>query len=301
MIEDAGGLAAILLRGASLLGILAVLGGWSLVRLVLPRATGLAGGPYRTSLGQASAHVARAGAALVALLVVPRGMVEALGITQADAPSARAVATMLGSGWGVALVVQGVAAALVFVGLRGLEARGGVLRITDVAVAVLAVTPSFLGHAAADPDHALASVIVDALHVVSAGGWIGALLVLTLLTFMLRSRSDAGPVLAALFAAFHPMALASAGGVFVTGLATAWLRMGAPEGIANSTYSGLFVAKVVLVFAVGAVGAGHAKLAKRRVSTVDVPAVTRSLLGETLLAMLVLGITAVLAGTAPIG
>ena len=94
--------------------------------------------------------------------------------------------------------------------------------------------------------------------------------------------------------------MVAASTVFITGLVTAWLRMGAPVGIASSSYSGLFVAKLLLVGVVGAIGAGHAKLARRRQHLVDTASTSRTLLSETALAVIVLAITAVLAGTEPI-
>ncbi len=300
MTDGAGGFAAVALRAAALLGILGALGGWTVARIVVPRAGGAAIEPYRVSLAQVGAQVAVAGAALIALLLVPRAVVQALGAAAPDQPAAAALLALLRSPWGVALLVQGLAAALVFLGFRT-TGTASESRLADAGVAVIAVTPAFLGHAVADPDHPSLSVIVDVLHVGSAGGWIGALIVLTVLARMLRAHRDAGALLASLVVAFHPVALVSAAVAFATGLATAWLRMGAPEGIANSTYSGLFVAKVVLVFATGALGAGHAKLAKKRVTSVDASAVHRSLLSEALLAALVLLVTAVLAGTPPIG
>lgn len=301
MIESAGGFYAMALRGAALFGTIAVIGGWVFAQFVVVRAPGPAVDPYRASLAQFSTRLAMAGAALLAALMVPRAVVEALASATPADPTGLRVLQAFRSPWGIALVLQAVAAAMVFAGLRSAGVSRLYARLTDAGIAVLLVAPAFLGHAAADPDRALASVIVNTLHVAAAGGWIGALLVLTLIARTLRSREDGGPLLAALIVAFHPLALASAGTVFVTGLATAWLRMGAPEGIANSTYSGLFVVKVVLVFATGAMGAGHAKVAKKRVATVDRTAVAGTLLGESLLAVLVLLVTAVLAGTAPIG
>jgi len=301
MIESAGGFVAIVLRGAALFGTIAVIGGWVVAQFVVARATGSAVAPHRASLAQFSNRLAMAGAALLAALLVPRAIVQAFAeATPADASGALVLA-VLQSPWGVALMLQALAAAVIFAGLRFAGTSRLFTRLTDAGIAVLLVAPAFLGHAAADADRALASIIVNTLHVASAGGWIGALLVLTLLARALRAREDGGALLAALIVAFHPLALACAGTAFATGLATAWLRMGAPEGIANSTYSGLFVIKVVLVFVTGAIGAGHAKLAKRRVATVDRAAVSRTLLGESLLAVLVLLVTAVLAGTAPIG
>ncbi len=299
MIESAGGLYAIALRGAALFGTLAIIGGWAFAQFVVARASGPTVDPYRASLANFSNRLAMAGAALLAALMVPRALVQA-SATPSD-PIGVLVLQVFRSPWGIALVLQAVAAAMVYAGLRHAGTARMYARLTDAGIAVLLVAPAFLGHAAADPDRALASIIVNTLHVAAAGGWIGALLVLTLIARTLRAREDGGPLLAALIVSFHPLALASAGTVFVTGLATAWLRMGAPEGIANSTYSGLFVAKVVLVFVTGAIGAGHAKVAKKRVATVDRVAVARTLLGETLLAVLVLLVTAVLAGTVPIG
>ncbi len=301
VIDSAGGFFAIALRGAALFGTIAVIGGWAFAQLVVARASGAAVQSYRASLAQFSNRLAMAGAALMAALMVPRAIGQAFAAAAPADPTVPLVLAVLRSPWGIALVFQAVAAAMVFAGLRFGGASRLYSRLTDAGIAVLLVTPAFLGHAAADPDRALASIIVNTLHVAAAGGWIGALLVLTLLARTLRPRDDGGPALASLIVAFHPLALASAGLVFATGLATAWLRMGAPEGIANSTYSGLFVIKVVLVFATGAVGAGHAKQAKLRVATVDRTAISRTLLGESLLAVLVLLVTAVLTGTASIG
>ena len=291
-------LAATALRGITLLGVLAALGGWVFTRLVIPRAAGQAVESSRASLARVAESIALAGAALVALLIVPRAVVQALDVAAPGTPLGTAVLALLKSGWGIALLTQGLGAAVVFVGLR---TAGASWRTADAGVVFLAVTPAFLGHAITDPDHAFASVIVDILHTAAAGGWIGGLLVLTALARALRARADAGAVIASLIIAFHPVALACAGAVFVTGLTSAWLRMGAPEGIANPTYSGLFVVKLVLVVAAGAVGAGHAKLAKKRVATVDRPSMTRSLVNESLIAALVITVTAVLVGTAPIG
>lgn len=301
MIESAGGFYAIALRGAALFGTIAVIGGWAFAQFVVARAPGLAMEPYRTSLALFSNRFAMAGAALIAALMVPRVIVQAFASATTADPTGSLVLEVLRSPWGIALVLQALAAAMAFAGLRVTDGSRLYARLTDAGIAVLLVAPAFLGHAAADPDRALASIIVNTLHVAAAGGWVGALLVLTLVARTLRTREDGGPLLAALIVSFHPLALASAGAVFVTGLGTAWLRMGAPEGIANSTYSGLFVVKVVLVFVTGVVGAGHAKLAKKRVATVDRSAIARTLLGEALLAVLVLLVTAVLAGTAPIG
>ena len=55
-----------------------------------------------------------------------------------------------------------------------------------------------------------------------------------------------------------------------------------------------------LIALTAAFGAGHSKQARRRVQSVDMQSIGRSLLAECLLAVLVLVVTALLAGTDPI-
>jgi putative copper export protein len=174
-------------------------------------------------------------------------------------------------------------------------------RLADGATLVLAIAPPFLAHAGAATELRVVSIVVDIIHGLAAGGWVGALALLTTAIIRERHAPDGAARSAQLIAAFHPVALVAAGTVFATGLGTAWLRMGAPEGIASPTYSGLFVAKLLLAGVTGWIGAGHSKLATRRVASVEPRAVSRTLLTECLIAVCVLILTAVLVGTAPIG
>jgi putative copper resistance protein D len=302
MIDGAGGPLAIALRFGVLTATTLAIGGWLFARVVVPRAAGPSIDPRRAALAQAGIMLAMLGAAAVAMLAVPRVVAQARGLVLDGEPVGPMVLSVLRSTWGTALIAQAAGAAVLFVALRRTAAAGMPSRLADAGIMVLTIAPAFLGHAAADPEHAMLSVAVDAVHVAAAGGWIGVLAVLMVVVRLHRSHHDAGTLTAALIAAFHPVALACAGAVFATGLATAYLRMGAPEGIANSTYSGLFVAKVLLVGVTGAIGAGHAKLARRGATVaIDPAAVNRTLLGECLIALLVLALTSLLAGTSPIG
>jgi putative copper export protein len=141
---------------------------------------------------------------------------------------------------------------------------------------------------------------VDLIHGLAAGAWVGALALVAVAVTHARRAEHGTAHATALFAAFHRVAVIAAPTVFVTGLLSAWLRMGAPEGIASPTYSGLFVAKLLLVGVTGYIGAGHSKLATKRAATVSPVAVGRSLVVECAFALAVLAVTAVLVGTAPI-
>jgi putative copper export protein len=166
--------------------------------------------------------------------------------------------------------------------------------------ALVLVTPA-LAHAGAARDLRAVAYAVDLAHGAAAGAWVGALAIVTLLVARVRGTDRGASNSAALFVAFHPVAVVAAPLVFLTGLATAWLRMGAPEGIANPAYSALFVAKLLLAGVVGYFGAGHSKLAIKRAQSVAPEPVWRTLMAECAFAVVVLLVTAVLVGTPPIG
>ena len=301
MIAGAGGLVMVVLRFLVLAATTGALGAWIFARFVVPGAAGDAAVAQRPRLVRMSGRVAMACTALIVLLAVPRLMAQAQSLSDPDDPLAAMMFSVLRTHWGWALVVQTAAAVTALVALWAATRAGGRWRVAEYAVITLAIVPSFMGHAIADSDRRVLSMLVDILHVAAAGGWVGTLALLTLAALRHRREADAPVLVTSLVVAFHPIAMVTAGTVFVTGLGTAWLRMGAPIGIADPTYSGLFVAKLLLVGVTGAIGAGHAKQAKKRGQKVAPASIGRTLLGETLLAVLVLVVTAILAGTAPIG
>ena len=270
MIDAAGGALIVALRFLALAATTGTVGAWVFGRFVAARTTGAAAERHRHSLESLSLRAAIWCTALLMLSAAPR------------------------------LLPQAVAAAITGAALLFGRRRQAWPRLATIGVALLVVIPAFLGHAGAAGEWRVLSVLVDVAHVAAAGGWVGALGILTIAALRARRETD-GPVLsAALVVAFHPVAMIAASTVFLTGLLTAWLRMGVPAGIASSSYSGLFVAKLLLVGLTAAFGAGHSKQARRRVQSVDMQSIGRSLLAECLLAVLVLVVTALLAGTDPI-
>ena len=300
MIDAAGGFGAVALRFAALTATTAALGAWAFGRLVLPRLAASAT-PARTAELHGLANRIAVWATGILAIAAPTRLLLAPGDASRIASIAAVNSMGVRSLWGGVLVAQGIVAAVACAALLVGRARGGWPRFADACLSVLALLPPFLGHAWAAQELRGVSVLVDLVHLLSAAGWVGALGVLTVAVLGERDAMDGPTRSAELIVAFHPVAVVAAPAVFVTGLVAAWLRMGAPVGIASPTYSGLFVAKLLLVGVAGAVGAGHSKLASRRVRTVNVGLVRRSLLTECLVAVLVLVVTAVLTGTAPIG
>lgn len=226
---------------------------------------------------------------------------QAAAFTEPGDPLWPSTLSVLQTRWGWALSGQALAAGIASVTLLVGHRRQAWPRVAEVCVAGLAVLPAFLGHAGAAGEWRAFSVLVDIAHLTAAGSWVGALGLLASWAVGGRRTADGAALCAALIVAFHPVAMVAASTVFVTGLVTAWLRMGIPVGIAASSYSGLFVAKLLIVGVTAAIGAGHSRHARRRLQAVEVHSISRTLVSETLLAVLVLAITAVLAGTDPIG
>lgn len=295
MIDAAGGPLLVTLRFIALAATVGVLGAWVFGQFVVMRLTGAVASAHRVPLQEFSVRAAVWCATVLALATCARLAVGASADVEGTVTAA------LRTDAGPLLATQAAVAAAAAVALRHAPRAGAWSFVASLLVAALAVIPPFLAHAGAAAELRGVSLLVDTVHIAAAGGWVGALGLLCAAVLRER-RSPAGPAhAAALIVAFHPVAMVAATAVFVTGLATAWLRMGVPEGIASPTYSGLFVAKLLLVGVTGALGAGHAKLAKRRAQSVDVDAVGRSLAAECLLAGIVLALTAVLVGTEPIG
>lgn len=300
MIDDAGGILSVTLRFTALAATTGALGAWVFARLVVDRLAGDVGGPHRHSLHRFSVRVAIGCTAILMLSAAVRLFAQAAAFTEPGDPLWPSVLSVLQTRWGWALIAQALTATIV--GVTLLFGRHGETwpRLSEAGVAALAVLPAYLGHAGAAGELRAFSVLVDIAHVAAAGSWVGVLGLLTAAVLRDRGTVDGPARAAALIIAFHPVAMVAASTVFATGLVTAWLRMGVPVGIASSSYSGLFVAKLLLVGVVGALGAGHAKLARRRQPLVDAASTGRTLLAETALAVIVLAITAVLAGTEPV-
>jgi putative copper export protein len=299
MIDGAGGMLAIMLRFAALIATTGALGAWAFGRFVVRHVSLDADDALRQTVRRAAIRSGACCFAVLALTAVARlfGPVAAVPGATSDIPLSAALAT----GWGKALLVQGIASATALVALVARREAASWPAATQAGLIVAAVIPPYLAHAGMSVDFRALSVVIDVIHGVAAGAWVGALALLAMAVASGRRAAEGPSRTARLIIAFHPVAVIAAPVVFVTGLITAWLRMGAPVGIATPTYSGLFVAKLVLVGVTGFVGAGHAKLATRRVSSVAYGAVGRTLAAECLLAVVVLVITAVLVGTAPIG
>jgi copper transport protein len=180
----------------------------------------------------------------------------------------KAVGDVFVSGsWGVLWAVRLVALAAAVVALwlcrRGERAtpatsepggspRRGLDRTAYVAAGALVVSASidaFAGHASTLPARSTLTAVAAALHVVAAGVWAGALmvLVLTVVPLMRAGRETRRAVMPAAWRAFSPMAAGSSIVLLATGVYEAGRHVESVSTVTRSLYGTAVVAKVLLV------------------------------------------------------
>lgn len=178
----------------------------------------------------------------------------------------------------------------------GPAARGVAWGTATVALLPLAFFPGRTGHANGAEARALA-LSLDAVHVVSAGLWIGGLGVLLLLTLRRRGGAD---ILTSLVPKFSPVAIGSVGLLVASGTAAAWRELEGLDSLWQTGYGRLLVLKVALVGGVLLLGAiNWRRLSPRLGSEPGNRALRRSATVEFLLANVVLIVTAILVRASP--
>ena len=228
--------------------------------------------------------------AALALVIAPLALLllqqQALELTTAELPGLLRDTTW-GRGW-MPLVMSCVLSAILLLMPRSRVSSWALLL---VALCV-AATMGGLGHAAADDQWPLASRLLDALHVVGVGAWIGGLLLM-----LLASAGTSVPSAGA-WGAFSRMASVMAPVVLLSGVGSTWRRVGGngPMAILASDYGKLLLLKIVLALAVMAMGFTQ----RRRIAAGQTPS-RAVVLREVVLAVVVLGATAWMTGTEPPG
>jgi putative copper resistance protein D len=174
--------------------------------------------------------------------------------------------------------------------------------------AAAAAAAAWAGHAAAVQPAALTAAVVDVLHLVTAGAWLGSLLPLALL--LRRAASEAGadarPYAVLAVRRFSRVALAAMLLIIASGLLNAWYQAGAVPAIVGTSYGHLLLIKVTLLVPV----LGLAVVNRRRLlpalsgdgATVGRPAMARLarfVTCEGALALLIVGVTSALSLTPP--
>jgi putative copper resistance protein D len=169
-----------------------------------------------------------------------------------------------------------------------------------------AAAMAWAGHAAAADPWELVAPLIDALHIVAAGAWAGALLPLAWLlgAGSREAGADARPFAVLAVRRFSAAALWVMLLIAATGIANAWVQVGSVPALLGTRYGALLLAKGAVLVAILALAARGRRLlpALSRAAAVGRPAMARlarSVAGEGGLALVVLAITAALAVTTP--
>lgn len=240
---------------------------------------------------RAVARPARLAAALL-LLGLAIQLVGQLRAFDAFGPEADPLTTTLGIiasiSWGrnrlalaaVAMVVAVVAGVARPWGDRGLRAA---------AVAAVLLLPA-LGHAAAVEDGALRAWVQASIHAASAGLWLGTLALLAPAWW--HDVQEIRPAVAR----YGRLALVAAPLTVLSGVVTAWPRVGGFAGLLHPGYGQLVAAKLALAVVLLGLGALH----HRRLVRAQQTPTKATLLLELIVAGAVLAVTGVLAESAPV-
>jgi hypothetical protein len=144
------------------------------------------------------------------------------------------------------------------------------------------------------------SRLVNPVHSLAAGLWLGTLFVLVVagLSALLRdepSRARRGAIAADMVNGFSPLALTMGAIVVVFGLITAWRHLHVLSNLWSTPYGYTLIVKLVLVATVFGLGAWNWRRQRPSLGTEPAAvAIRRSSLGELTFATLVLVVTAIL-------
>ncbi|MEX2154213.1 MAG: CopD family protein [Gemmatimonadaceae bacterium] len=213
------------------------------------------------------------------------------------------VATMLSATlWGRAWVLQILGAGLGLVGFVAVRrGRFGGWALVGAASLVVALSLALSGHAPAAPRWSAAVVIADTLHVIGAAGWLGSLFFVLFAGIGAASRlapEQRGPAVADVANAFSPTALVFAGLAGITGVFAAWIHLQRLDALWTSDYGRTLLLKLAVLSVVAGTGAYNWRRVRPALGDeVGARRVRRSATAEILVAVVVLGITAVLVAT----
>jgi putative copper export protein len=294
LLEAAGGTPAVALRAIALAAITVATGAIVFHWCVVPR-TGDDVRSSRAARARRATTVGFFSCGVLLLVAFPRLWFQAQAFADSGVSPLTMIPNVRRTTWGVGLAVQCVSAAIAFLGFIVGRVRPRVgWWIATLAILGLTVSPAMMGHPIAAERNVWLNVVADWVHVMSAGGWIGAL---SLLALASARVSDA--VMGELIAAFHRVALVSVVALFVSGASSLWLRIAHLAALFGSTYGTIYFVKLACVACVLALGAWHSR--RGEASARGGGMIGKTLAVELFFAMITIGVTAVLIGSEPPG
>ncbi|MEO7103649.1 MAG: copper resistance protein CopC [Gemmatimonadaceae bacterium] len=255
----------VVVRWLSFIGLVVVIGAIAFRLLVVPRIGAAAPEAFAAILIPRLATLGLIAGGVVAIAAILRLFAEQS--VMAASVKLGVADIVLHTAWGSAWLLQVGAAIVACAGLVLARRRSVVgWSVATAAVIILGITPALSGHAASVAHWRMLAIATDSLHVIAAGAWLGSLCALmavglpTVVRFK-QTGSTTGVtsrLISDMVNAFSPVALTFATGVVVTGLVSAWLRLGSISALWTSSYGIVLIVKLALVGAVFAAGAFNA-------------------------------------------
>ena len=263
-----------LAKGITYLGFFGLVGAVAVQLVAVPacRRTGAIAPPVSPLVDQRIQRVAVVSVVLLACAAVARVYAQTYSVFGLDEPVTLELMQLvaLETRWGTQWLPQLEATLFVIaaVGLMLVRPRGG-WWLLAVSAGALAVALPMTGHAMSHSGGATLPWTLQVGHGVAGGLWLGTL---AAVVSIVRSSRVSAPaeldqLTAALVNVFSPLAVAGAGTVLVTGVATASLYFNHWSQLWQTSYGLTLLGKVALVLATGAVGAYNWRLLRPRLGT----------------------------------
>lgn len=213
---------------------------------------------------------------------------------------------LTGTPWGTAWLAALLSGGLVGVGflLAGRWHVGGWVLATLGGLGLVAF-PARTGHANGVESLKALTLAADALHVLSAGIWIGGLAVVLFLVARLRRRETASvrdTVIPSLVDSFSYVARLGVGLLVTTGVYASWMHLPSVSALIDTAYGRTLLLKIGLVGVALSLGWWNWKRVSPRLASVDgQAALSRSGTIEFVVAQVILLVTAMLVRLSPSG
>ena len=251
---------------------------------------------------EARHRAARAGLAasgVLAVLVVARLIAQSYAVRGA-LPNAQFLSAVSETPWGWGLMLAAASVVALIVALA--RSARPMWPLAAVGVLGLALATALSGHAVASRAWTIPAVISDTVHVLSAGGWLGALLCVVIAGVPATARLEPlgrGLAVRGMVDAFSPLALTLAAALAVTGVIAAVIRIGSWSAITGSEYGRVFLWKLGGVVLVLLAGAYNWRRLRPAMNADRVGTLRRTATAELALGFVVLILTAWLVATPP--
>jgi putative copper resistance protein D len=211
--------------------------------------------------------------------------------------------TQFGHAWSLRLVLALAIAVLLAVAGGRIGGSPPLARAIVLLSGVLLATIAWAGHAAGERGtDRIVHLSADAVHLVAAGAWLGALPGLAAL--LAHARKASTPEAAGIAARrFSTLGVVSVGILVITGIVNAWYTVGSVPALLATVYGRLLLLKLVLFGAMLALAAiNRLRLTPRLTAGRGAWAarqLERNAIAETALGLAVLGVVGVLGMTSP--